>query len=384
MIKRNIRIKESLIFYDYPQVFVGEDQLGAEYIGYLVDEKRLQFICSLLSKSEIQAFRYGEKSLREVITGSQLSEHYVLEVRDFQGGFNEVLELKYEIEEISLPSNSLRLRSFQAEEDRVLSKANERNLTVIEVALEAPEADTRLQIDSDRLKDFLAAFGSFVRQAYKRALRDLSQESRGAIDITDGSKMHIVGFARGSFLLEIESAKEADLFGHTELPRAFSLIDKITSETEDPERALAIIQDFKGHFAGSYGKFLEFMVKNKTGIRYQWAYPHQNSSSFRHIRYNSVSRILELMNRSEQIGIETVTLTGRIQKADSETGAWRIESEEDGKPYSGTVEASSGVSVEGVTIKSKRYRLICEERIEEIVGSGREKSVLYLTAIEEL
>lgn len=382
--KRSIRIKESIIFYDYPQVFVGKDQLGSEYLCYIIDDQDFRFICTLLSRREISSFRFGEKSLREVVRDSEISEHYFINAHDLNGGFNEVDSVSHFLDDHLLPTDIVRLKPFRVEEDSVLTRARTRNSTVLQVALEAPESEDRLQIESDRLKEFLSSFGGLVRQAYKRALRNLSQAAKDALDISDGSKMHVVGIFQGSFALEIESAKEADLFGYSELSRAFEMIDRITSDTENPQKAIEVIKEFKGHFAGSYGKFLEFMVKNQTSVRYCWAHPNQSISTSRCINYKSISELLDLMNQSEQIGIETVTLVGRVQKADSRTRSWRVESEEDGKLYSGTVDKDSSVSVDGITIESKRYRLICEERIEESVGTGREKNLLYLVSIEEL
>ena len=60
---------------------------------------------------------------------------------------------------------------------------------------------------------------------------------------------------------------------------------------------------------------------------------------------------------------------------------WGIESEEDNKEHRGGT--SSDISVDGLTIGA-RYRFVCEERIDEVVVSGKEKRTLVLLEFENL
>ena len=59
---------------------------------------------------------------------------------------------------------------------------------------------------------------------------------------------------------------------------------------------------------------------------------------------------------------------------------WRIINEEDDKEYNG----ESETELAGLIIETQRYKFVCEERLEEERGTGKEFSKLYLISLQTI
>ena len=86
----------------------------------------------------------------------------------------------------------------------------------------------------------------------------------------------------------------------------------------------------------------------------------------------------ELLSDHTNLGIETVTLTGELERVNRRVGDWGVLTDEGRE--SGKV-AEGGPSLNGLEI-GKRYRLECIEDIE-LDAAGQEKRTLYLQKIED-
>lgn len=73
-------------------------------------------------------------------------------------------------------------------------------------------------------------------------------------------------------------------------------------------------------------------------------------------------------------------LIGILTKVDEKYKKWRLVSEEDKREYAGSTE----IDLAGLTIETQRYEFLCEERLEEEKGTGREITKLYLKSYRVL
>lgn len=225
------------------------------------------------------------------------------------------------------------------------------------------------------LADLLSHIQTIVKYAYSSALKKLPAANRRAIDRSDAHLLDVViPAATGSFRFVLEGAKSPDLLGQSELARAMQCVDALFANASDPQHALEEIQKQRGHLAGSYLKLLRFLDGKKTGLRYSWAEPTFEKPCRHSIAENEVAPLVSVLSSVADLGIETVTLTGSLEKADVTSGNWRIATA-DGK-FSGKIK-SNGPSLAGLEI-GRAYRFSCEEILKETKGTGREQRALYL------
>jgi hypothetical protein len=260
-------------------------------------------------------------------------------------------------------------------EELALKEARERNNLVLEISVDPPEAAAEHRIRVGTLVGLLGHLQTMVKHAYGAALRDLSLESRRAIDRSDAHLLDVVvPAAPGSFRVFLEGAKLPDLLGQSELARALGRVDVLFEKASDPQQALATAKANRGHLAGAYLRLLRFLVKHRMGLRYSWAEPTFSKSNSRSISEEEAEPLVTALSGVSNLGSESVELKGTLEKADAKSGAWRIATSEG--TYSGEIKPG-GVTLEGLII-GRVYRFSCIEEIEESEATGREQRRLFL------
>lgn len=375
-----IRHHKTLFYYDGPQVFEARDAIGGHYIGVMVEptDGQDRFLIKGASPGGLKRFRAGTLDLRELFLEESSDFWAMAGAPDgFVAPFQVERTLQVAEVETYLPEPGFFLHDREAT-DEVLLEARERSNLVMEVAVEPPEAATEHRIRVVTLAGLLNHVQTIVKHAYGVALRELSLEARRAVDKSDAHLLDvIVPAAPGSFRVMFEAARENDLLGQSELARALERVDQLFEHAGDPQRALAVLKEHKGHLAGAYLRLLKFLVETRTGLRYSWAEP-----GFPSVRAASVSEaqakpLVEVLSGVSNLGSETVSMVGTLEKGDTQ-GTWRISTEEG--VFSGKVR-DGGPSLEGLRIGSA-YRFTCLEEIEEVRGTGREVRTLYLLEYE--
>jgi hypothetical protein len=250
---------------------------------------------------------------------------------------------------------------------------------VLEVAVEPPEAAQEHRIRVDTLVGLLGHVQTIVKHAYGAALRDLSPGTRRSIDRSDAHLLDVVvPAAAGSFRVVLEAARSPDLLGQSELARALQRVDGLFEHVGDPQKTLVMAKSHRGHLAGAYLRLLRFLVHTRSGLRYSWAEPASTESRARGVSEAEARPLVDMLSSVSNLGAETVVIVGALKKADVDSGAWRIASEE--REFSGTIKPG-GPGLAGLKLEDA-YRFTCLEEIEELQGSGREVRTLYLTEHE--
>ncbi|MBF0336861.1 MAG: hypothetical protein HQL05_03435 [Nitrospirae bacterium] len=383
---RYVKYIEDLFFYDIPEVFVGEDQIGCFYMCYLLSEgvDGFRYLCTPVRRKDINDFKFGKTSLRDIFLESKTKEYYTCKIIDFSQDSIPIELYKEELTEDILPGKGFILDNFDTSSNELVTEAKKRNTALIKLAIEVPEAEEILKIETNKLSNFLSLFQKLIYYAYRKVvITSSNKKEKNDLNIYSPT-MYVSGFANGSFIVEFEPLKETNLFGQSKISGAFRKLDEVTSEIKEPEKALEIIQKNKGHLANTYIKLLQYMVKTETGLRYNWAEPADEVSHMRTINYKEINPLLNALSGKNELLEETVSLTGKIIKADSKRNQWTIANEEDGKDYSGGVAPGSFASLSGIVIDNKRYLLECKEKIEETTWNGDEKKTLYLINYKEI
>ncbi|HEY5233632.1 MAG TPA: DUF6575 domain-containing protein [Verrucomicrobiae bacterium] len=378
---KTIRHTNTLYYYDGPQIFEARDAIGGNYIAVMVEtvDGKDKYMIAGVEPERLRQFRTGAIDLRGLLTERAETEWYLA---TFAEGLETPLALESQNGLLTayphLPESGFVLHDRPALAD-TLREARARNNLIIEVAVEPPEAAQEHRIRVGTLAGLLGHLQMMVKHAYGVALRELSLDARRAIDRSDAHLLDvIVPAAPGSFRIVLEAARMPDLLGQNELARALQRIDALFENANDPQKTLTLVKSHRGHLAGAYLRTLRFLVQSKSGLRYSWAEPNFEEPRERAVTEREAGPLVDLLSSVSNLGAETVSLIGALRKADVDTGAWRIETEEG--EYSGKIKPG-GPSLAGLKLDS-RYRFSCLEEIEETQAGSREQRTLYLTEHE--
>lgn len=374
---KTIHHTHTLFYYDGPQVIEALDAIGGHYVAVLVEDET--YLVTGAPPARLREFRAGKLDLRSLLLETGREEWFLALASTGLGSPLVLRPQQVSIENSGwLPEAGFVLHDQPATE-AALVEARARNCVVLEVAVEPPEAASEHRIRVTSLVGLLGHVQTLVKHAYGAALRELSLDTRRAIDRSEAHLLDvIIPAAPGSFCVFLAAAQSPDMLGQSELERALKRVDLLFESAADPAAALASIKEHRGHLAGAYLRLLRFLVKHQTGMRYSWADP-----SFRQPRQGSVSEaeagpLVEVLSGVSNLGAEPVELTGALEKADVVSGLWRL-SATDGS-FSGKIK-EGGPSLEGLKLGSI-YRFSCLEEIEEFEGTGREQRTLYLVERE--
>lgn len=378
---RYLRPSAVLLFYDFPQVFVGKDDVDTRHVCMVTHEgdDGPSYICTPISAARENDLLSGKLDLRSVFAQPEIIDLHIGQFSSQLEGELELTSARLDVvPQDLLPAEGLFFDSY----DEVALNAAELNTTVSHVSLGVPEASEVARIHSSTLGDFLGIFQTVVRNlarfqanlAGKRLKRD-----------DDSFNTDVYGFAKGSFTVKFRPSNGGDMFG--EVP-AFSAALESLSEflalANNPDAAIEFLQTAKGHTAASLIALLGFLAEKSCPIDVKWATPSMIKSS----RVSApLSSIVELVSRCRQrsdLSIEEVKIVGSVLAADFDNNTWKLVSEQDKETYSGEIYPGSNATLRGMIITDARYEFICDETIEVVQATGREIRHLFLKSVKKL
>lgn len=376
---RTIRNIKSLVYYDGVQVFEGLDLIGGHYVGVMIGTNNStdRYLVTGVTPEILREFRLGRVDLRFLLLNAPDSEWYLTQVSN---DFMQPLLLERQdrvLEDVDfLPEPGFFL-SEPASDDWVLQEAQGRGNTIFEFNADPPESAFGHQIKAITLGNLLLHVQALVMHAYRRALRDLSSQTRRVLDTADGGLMNvIIPAAPGSFKVVLEAARPTDMFGNGELARGLMRMDAVFESTKDLKTAKELLSEHQGHLAGSYISLMKFLDQNSLNFRYSWAEPASTDAHHGEISGDMVKGLATMLADANNLSREAVTFTGKLERALRDTGSWTLVTEDD--RWSGTT-GEHGPSLSGLEIGAE-YTFECEEHIE-IAASGRVTRTYYLNDI---
>jgi hypothetical protein len=370
-----------LLFYDYPQVFLGTDSVDTLYacMVSLENEDGPSYACTPVSRRSATELSQGRKDLRSVFEHPELPEFYKASFVDDLNGSLLMQPAGYTRMPVEMLPEAGLVFNF---EDEVAISASDLNTTVSFVSLNVPEAATEARIRATTLAGFLGIYQTAIqylaRTQAKRAKRPLKRDD-------DSFSADVYGFAKGSFTVKFRGSNETDIFG--EIPAFSAAMQKLTEfllQVRNPAEALDFLQSVKGHTASSLIRLLEFLSTHTCPIKVEWATPSMRSAVRVEADLGAIRELVARCRERSDLSIEEVTITGRLEAARHGAGTWTMISEEDNEPYSGDIHPESSVTVSGMRIEQTRYQFVCEETIEVVNGTGKEVRHLALKTVKVL
>jgi hypothetical protein len=378
---RNLTPKLVLLFYDYPQVFIGMDCVDTLFICMAIEEADdgPVYVCTPISEKRRDLIVNGKMDLRSAFSQPEIEELYIAQPN---GCTDESMSLKVadysRMHNDILPESGLIFDCF----DEVAIKAAELNTAVSYVSLGVPEASESARIKSTTLAGFLSVFQNAIKNLTKLAAKETNKKF--AKD-EESFCTDVFGFSMGSFTIHLRSSVESDIFGDNALlSKSLEKMNAFLALVDTPDQAILYLQSIKGHTASSLIKLLSFLSDNSCPIRHRWANPEMSTSNKSEVALQKIKGLAALCRNRSDLMIEEVTITGNFIGCDIGSTSWKIISEEDGKTYSGEIHPESSATMAGIIMKNARYKINCEELLEITSVTGKEVKRLRLRTFEKL
>lgn len=372
---RVLRLIHTLLEYDIPQVFVGADVLDGRFVCMLAEFAAGEptFLCVPISDRRLKELLASKIDLRCIYEDPELPEFYLASPCNLLQPFEIQRESYKAVSKDVLPDPGL----YFDHTDDVLNKAQELNATVAYASLSVPESINEPRIRTRKLSEFLAIYQGVLRNLAKAAAK-----FNGKPIPKDEApyESDVFGFCYGSFTVQVRSSDACDILGENKaLISAFSKLNEFFDLAGNPEDAMHFLLSIKGHAAASLISLLTFISENDCQFTNRWSTPGMSGSSTGRIRVASAQNIIQRCRQREDLGTEILELVGVVDSADVTAKTWKIIV--DGVAYSGTVHEGSELNLAGITLGNK-YIFRCEEKIEIVLGTGKEVKRLSLTKFE--
>ncbi|MBV6646858.1 MAG: hypothetical protein KI790_15480 [Cyclobacteriaceae bacterium] len=377
--KRSLNIDRILLFNDFPELFLAKDSLGVDYICLLYDfsDEEYSYLCVGVSKKVLHSFLNGYRDLRSIFSEPEAKEWWTTKDASEPKILIQLLEIEKVPGEL-LPEEGFFFNDEQQDEF-IRNEVVEHNNVIVHLSLSDENENQSIPIDD--LGDFSKLYQLMVEKAYKKAILRSELKEKKSFIVPNNYTLRAFAASPGSFNLHLKSEANKDLFGNSIIEEGLSMIDQVINSSDDEEKLIESLRSIKGHAISSYKKLLEKVVNRKVNFKYKWVSPASPEIHKRQISTDYAEKVIKLLETKEELAEEIKVFIGFIMQADVEKGGWRITNEEDGKDYSGE---SAGHLLEGITLETVKYKLTCQEIVEALKVTEKEKVKYVLTQIEEL
>lgn len=377
--KRKLYIDRILVFHDFPELFLAQDKSGLDYLCLLtnLETEKYHYHCVAISKKRLYQYLNGKVDLRDIFTNPELPEWWQAtdtSDREFEIAFysNEGLNEEF------LPEIDCYF-SEELQDDLIRHEVVEHNNVIVHLSLS--DENNKQSIPIDDLGDFSKLYQALVENAYKKSILNSDLKEKKSFIIPTNYKLEAFAASPGSFNLHLISRSNKNLFGTSIIEEGLRRIDDIISYTESEDELIESLRQIKGHTISNYRKLLEKVINRNITFKYKWHSPSSPVIHTRTINQQYATRVKEILDLKDELVEEIKEFIGLVKQADVERGSWRITNEEDGKDYTGD---SEGHLLDGITLETVRYKFICEEIIEAMKVTEKEKTNYRLKSVEKL
>lgn len=373
---KQLNISQILIYYDLPELFIATDEVGTNFICLLSDftNNIPLFYSTPISRKRISKFIQGKVELYELLTEPEINEWYYFHL--------EAEKINAERIEIDrFPENLLPERGFYVNkeiinDELIVNEVTEKNNAVVHIAVSDGNDD--YAIDTDNLGDILKLYTIILENSYKKAITEHNFKQKKSFIIEDNYRMRAFASSRSSFNIHLYSQSNKDLFGNCMIEFGLEKIDQLFSEHANENQLIETLKSLRGHTISSFKKLLKKIIDENLKVKHKWFAPNQKDVHFKVLNKQDAIVIYDLLNLSTELEEEIREFIGVFVQADVERGTWRIKNISDKKEFSGEATLEQ---LKGITLDTVKYKLICQEIIEEFRISEKEKTKYIFKSI---
>lgn len=363
-----ITIDRVLVYYDLPQVFVGKDAVGSLYLCLLEEsqEEYDEYLGISISQYRLFELLAGKIDLRSVYLHPEIKNYYVIR------GYEEfdVVESKNFIDESDLPADDFFIHYDLDPDDIIYREVSALNKPVFHIGV--VDEHSRPDVDVEVLGKVLISFKGMYSNAMPKLGVTGSRSLRAFVD------------QAASFNLHVYADVEPDLFGTSNVDKVFAHIDKMLSYS-DTDEYVDCLRKVRGYSLNHYRNLIETLISNKSTLKYKYKTAELDSVPVEnYINVTTLNNIREMLQRNADLNKEDVELKGHFTALSADRLTWTFEViDEEGKrkKYSGKVEDKD--LLDGVTLLSKEYRILCVALTKVTEVANKEKTEYLIEDITD-
>lgn len=377
---RNLKISRILVYYDLPHVFTAKDQVEAIYLCLLVslEEDGPKFIAVQVSKGRLISFCNGSLDLREIFEYPEIQQWYSLST--IEG--NEQIFLADELgldklPDAYLPEKGFSFRNHDKSDDQIIAESLEYDNAIIHLAVS--DDDDNYSIEADDLGDIVKLYQLILENTFKKELANRKVKDKKSYFVPNNYKLRAFATSQSSFNVHMYSTAAKDLFGNSIIECALEKLGLILSEFRNDDEYIDILRTVKGHSVSTLRKLVKKIVDDNLLIKHKWYSPSQQQVHYTKVNTENATKIYDILVSSEELAEETREFIGHLVQIDVDKGTWRIYNLEDEKEYPGE---SAPDKLQGLTVETVNYKIVCTEHIETMKVSEKEKIKYVLNSID--
>ena len=363
-----IAIDRVLVYYDLPQVFVGKDVVGGLYLCLLEEsrEEYDEYLGVNISQYRLFELLAGKIDLRSVYLQPEIQNYYIIR------GFDEfaVVKSKSTIVESDLPAEDYFIHYDLDPNDIIYKEVSVLNKPVFHIGV--VDEHSRPDVDIEVLGKVLISF----KGMYSNAMPKLG--------VTGPRSLRAFVDQAASFNLHVYADVEPDLFGTSDVDKVFAHIDKMLSFS-DTDEYVECLRKVRGYSLNHYRNLIETLISNKSTLKYKYKTAELDSVPVEnYINLTTLMNIREMLQRNADLNKEDIELKGHFTALSADRLTWTfevIDEEGKSKKYSGRVDDKD--LLDGVTLLSKGYKILCVALTKVTEVANKEKTEYLLEDITE-
>jgi hypothetical protein len=377
--KRKLNIDRILVYNDFPELFLAHDNSGLSYLCLLtsLETDDYEYNCVAVSNKRLYEFLNGKFDLREIYLQPELSEWWITK-NTSEINFEISFSTSEGLEENKLPESDC-FFTEELEDDLIRHEVVEQNNVIIHLSLSDEQNKNSIPVAD--LGDFSKLYQALVENAYKKTILKSDIEEKKTFIVPQNYMLEAFAASPGSFVLHLKSNSNKDLFGNSIIEEGLRRIDEIISNPDKEDELIEALKAIKGHTISNYQKLLEKVIFKNITFKYKWLSPSSPIIHTRTIDKDYAIRVKKILALKDELVEEIKEFIGLVKQADVERGSWRITNEEDENDYTGQ---SVGHLLDGITLETVRYKFTCEEIIESMKVTEKEKINYKLKSVEKL
>lgn len=345
-----IEVVEVYVYHDRPLLFCGENALGHKYLAVLVEEEddNETWLYVGMSYRRFEMVRSGGIDLATAFAKPEDEEAIVVTV-PFENGLvswktitaDEIPEdwLPVSGEQLNIVTETIKdpieKRASQAYREAVTLKLNFRKYT----RSEAP----------------VLGLGEILIR-FQDALSSMVEASN-----SDDLLLKVVGFNPGSFEVELEAQKQADMFQYSLAGEALNELVTLVNNSENSELLVARLKQLPPDATAKFGKFMKTISQQTRSAEIIWGSPRKDYGGNSNLTSEQANRVWQTIEETDQPKVRTFEVVGTLRGLDLDTRHFRIV-DQNGKAYWGYIDKDS---IEDQVIQNARIRRIYTATIKE-------------------
>lgn len=377
---KKFKVSEILVYYDVPEVFVAKDLVETNYLAMMIDiDDSYKYLSIAISPQKLGLFVSGNLDLLQIFKDPEVREFIILSPGNEDDDLFIIDKVLYEIDDEWLPNEGFYLSTPFSDDSRIINEAVEKDNAIIHLAISDDKDD--FGIETDSLGDIVKLYSTLLENSYKKAVNQRKVPDMKSFIVSNNYKLRAFASSAASFNLHLFSESNKDIFGNSMIELGLEKIDEIFKHYDNDDELLSVLRTIKGHAVSSFGKMLTKISSDNLKIKHKWFAPNRKSINIQVIEKSRADSILKIISSTVELSEEIKEFSGYFVQVDILKRTWRLKREEDGKEVHG--EATSE-QLRGITIETIKYKLVCEERIEEFKVSEKEKISYVFKSVEEI